>query len=112
MDATRPSTNELVAIKSFRKQGQELHIAQFFSTIEDSQNHCVPVHEILPDPLEPQLALMVMPYLRPCNNPEFATIGDVVQFVDQTVDVSSPGSSHPSPSYLVRRDCSSCTSTM
>lgn len=88
MDATRLSSNELVAIKSFVKQGQEMHIAQFFSSIRDSQNHCVPVHEILPDPYNPQLALMVMPYLRPCNNPDFATIGDVLEFVDQTVEVS------------------------
>lgn len=88
MDATRASNNELVAIKSFLKQGQEMHIAQFFSSIRDPQNHCVRVHEILSDPYDPQLALMVMPYLRPCNDPDFATIGDIIEFVDQTIDVS------------------------
>lgn len=31
--------------------------------------------------------MMVMPYLRPCNNPEFATLGDVVDFIDQTIEV-------------------------
>ncbi|KAL7284778.1 hypothetical protein ACG7TL_002085 [Trametes sanguinea] len=86
MDATRLSNGELVAIKSFLTVGQEQHIAQFFAAIEDSMNHCVPIREILPDPYEPDFALMVMPYLRPCNNPEFATVGDVIEFVDQTLE--------------------------
>ena len=87
MDATRLSDGELVAIKSFVKQGQEEQVAQFFKTNRHSQNHCVRIHEILPDPFESDLGLMVMPYLRPCNNPEFATVGDVVEFVDQTLEV-------------------------
>ncbi|OJT07918.1 hypothetical protein TRAPUB_1197 [Trametes pubescens] len=86
IDATRLSNHERVAIKSFHKQGQEMYIAQFFASIRDPTNHCVPVHEIFTDPYEPHLGLMVMPYLRPCNNPEFATIGDVIEFVDQTID--------------------------
>ncbi|KAJ2978676.1 hypothetical protein NUW54_g11251 [Trametes sanguinea] len=86
MDATRLSNRELVAIKSFYKGGQEQHIAQFFASIEDPRNHCVPIREILPDPKDPNLALMVMPYLRPCNHPEFGTVGDVVEFVDQTLE--------------------------
>lgn len=87
MDATRLSSRELVAIKSFLKQGQELHIAQFFTSVHDPRNHCVSIYEILPDPYDPKLAMMVMPYLRPCNNPEFATLGDVVDFIDQTIEV-------------------------
>ena len=30
---------------------------------------------------------MVMPYLRPFNDPEFRTIGEVVDFVSQTLEV-------------------------
>ncbi|KAI9059877.1 kinase-like protein [Trametes sanguinea] len=86
MDATRTATRELVAIKSFLRHGQEMHIAQFFASITDTQNHCVPIHEILPDPYDPHLGLMVMPFLRPCNNPEFGTVGDVIEFVDQTLE--------------------------
>ncbi|OJT07915.1 hypothetical protein TRAPUB_1194 [Trametes pubescens] len=86
IDATRLSNRETVAIKSFLKQGQELHIAQFLASIDDSRNHSVPVLEVLSDPFDPQRALMVMPYLRPCNNPEFATIGDIVDFIDQTIE--------------------------
>ncbi|KAI0776836.1 kinase-like domain-containing protein [Trametes elegans] len=86
MDATRVSTKEIVAIKTFFRARQELDIAQFLSSISDPLNHCVPIHEILIDPHDPKLALMVMPYLRPCNNPDFGTIGDIIEFVDQTLE--------------------------
>ncbi|KAI0819187.1 kinase-like domain-containing protein [Trametes gibbosa] len=86
IDAIRKSDNCLVAIKSFLKQGTELSIAQFLSSLQDPRNHCVPVYDILPDPYDSRIALMVMPFLRPCNNPEFSTIGDVVEFVDQTIE--------------------------
>ena len=90
MDATRLSDSELVAIKSFPKRRQEEQIARFFASIRDPRNHCVRVHEILSDPHDPRLGLMVMPFLRPCNNPEFATVGDVIEFVDQTLEVGVP----------------------
>ncbi|KAI0325878.1 kinase-like protein [Cubamyces sp. BRFM 1775] len=86
MDATRIATNELVAIKSFTNDTEELQIAQFFSTIKDPMNHCVPIHQILPDPFDHEKALMVMPYLRPCNDPDWSTLGDVVEFVTQTLE--------------------------
>ncbi|KAI0657829.1 kinase-like domain-containing protein [Cubamyces menziesii] len=86
MDATCIATNELVAIKSFTKDTEELQIAQFFSSIKDPTNHCVPVHQMLPDPFDHEKALMVMPYLRPCNNPDWSTLGDVVDFVTQTLE--------------------------
>ncbi|KAI0657815.1 kinase-like domain-containing protein [Cubamyces menziesii] len=86
LDATKLETGELVAIKSFVKKDQEEQIAQFFASIRDPRNHCIRIHQILPDPFEPGLGLMIMPYLRPCNNPEFSTIGDVVEFVDQTIE--------------------------
>ncbi|KAI9069045.1 kinase-like protein [Trametes sanguinea] len=86
LDATRISDGSMVAIKTFFRDGHELEIAQFFASIDNPQNHCVRIHEILPDPDEPEMALMVMPYLRPCNNPEFGTVGDVIEFVDQTLE--------------------------
>ncbi|KAI0828026.1 kinase-like domain-containing protein [Trametes gibbosa] len=87
MDATKISNRERVAIKAFKnREGQEQQIAQFFASISDPRNHCVTIYEVLPDPFDPQLALMVMPYLRPCNNPDFGTVGDIVEFVDQTIE--------------------------
>ncbi|KAI0765741.1 hypothetical protein BD413DRAFT_637951 [Trametes elegans] len=72
-------------------------------------NHFVKIHEILPDPLNPERALMVMPYLRPCNDPPFGTIGDVIEFVDQTLEVGLPPSSHHSQSHVRARDWYLCT---
>ncbi|KAL7284784.1 hypothetical protein ACG7TL_002091 [Trametes sanguinea] len=86
MDATQLSDGEVVAIKFCHRGTQELHIAQYFASIQDRANHCVPIREVLPDPHDPKLALMVMPYLRPCNDPEFGTVGDVIEFVDQTLE--------------------------
>ncbi|KAH9851120.1 kinase-like domain-containing protein [Lenzites betulinus] len=86
MDATRISDGSLVAIKACLRDRPELYIAQYLSSLDDHRNHCVKVYEILPDPSDPERALMVMPYLRPCNNPDFATIGDVVEFIDQTIE--------------------------
>ena len=43
--------------------------------------------DAFPDPLDPGVTLMVMPYLRPCNNPAFGNIGEVSDFIDQTLEV-------------------------
>ena len=55
---------------------------------------------------------MVMPYLRPFNDPEFEAVGEVVEFITQTLEV------RPSPILLTyslyngyRRVLRSCTST-
>lgn len=86
-----------------------MQIAQFLTSIRDARNHCVPVYEILSDPYDPQRALMVMPYLRPCNNPDFATLGDVIDFVDQTIEVSCQTPFGFRISSTAVRDSSSCT---
>ncbi|KAI8971014.1 kinase-like protein [Trametes punicea] len=86
LDARRIPENDVVAIKSFRKDGQELHIIQLLSAIPDPQNHTVPFIEVLDDPFDHELSLMVMPYLRPCNDPDFNTVGDAITFIDQTLE--------------------------
>lgn len=57
--------------------------------MKDPRNHCVQLLEVLPDPLQADSALMVMPYLRPFDDPEFGAIGEVVEFVKQILEVSS-----------------------
>ncbi|KAH9888322.1 kinase-like domain-containing protein [Cubamyces lactineus] len=82
----RSRDNDIVAIKTFRKDSQELSIIQHLSSIRHHQNHTVPLIQVLDDPIDPELSLMVMPYLRPCNDPEFTTVGDVVEFINQTLE--------------------------
>ncbi|KAI0351975.1 kinase-like protein [Trametes cingulata] len=86
IDAKRRADGLLVAIKSVKKRGQELEIALFLSSIRQRDNHCVPVVEVLDDPLVPGNALMIMEYLRPFDDPEFIMIGDVVDFVTQMLE--------------------------
>ncbi|OSC97563.1 kinase-like protein [Trametes coccinea BRFM310] len=86
IDARRRDTNELVAIKKFRRDSQELHVARYLSSIRHPHNHTVPIHEVLDDPHDSGLALMVMPYLRLCNDPDFNTIGEVIDFINQTLE--------------------------
>ncbi|CDO69429.1 hypothetical protein BN946_scf184791.g24 [Trametes cinnabarina] len=86
IDAKRVADNKLVAIKKFRNDSHESRIALYLSSLTDNQNHCVRIEEILPDPLDPRLSLMVMPYLRPCNDPDFSTVGDVIDFASQTLE--------------------------
>ncbi|KAI8970998.1 kinase-like protein [Trametes punicea] len=87
MDARRRDNNDLVAIKKFRKETQERQISQYLSSLrDDSQNHTVPVLQILDDPVDTRFSFMVMPYLRPCNNPDFAAVGEVIDFVHQTLE--------------------------
>lgn len=49
----------------------------------------MPVLDVLNDPFDLLEVLMVMPYLRPFDDLEFQTIGEVVDFVSQTLEVCS-----------------------
>ncbi|KAI9067209.1 hypothetical protein FKP32DRAFT_1673237 [Trametes sanguinea] len=87
IDAKRRSDDYLVSIKTVSNRTQELHIAQFLSSFKkEDKNHCVEVLEVLEDPLDPQRSLMVMPYLRPYNNPEIMTVGEVMDFIRQMLE--------------------------
>lgn len=88
MDARRQLDNMAVAIKSVEKGCDEICIAQFLATLHDPQNHCIPVIDVLPDPFDAHLCLFVMPFLRPFDDPDFCTAGEVIDFVDQTLEVS------------------------
>ncbi|CDO69430.1 hypothetical protein BN946_scf184791.g25 [Trametes cinnabarina] len=86
MDARRSSNNELVAIKKIRRDTHEIQIAQYLSSIQHPHNHTVSILQILDDPVDPDLSLMVMPYLRQCNKPSFGTIGETIDFINQTLE--------------------------
>ncbi|KAI0351979.1 kinase-like protein [Trametes cingulata] len=83
IDATRTSDRMRVAIKSVSNQGEELRISRLVSSLGGSDNHCISAIEVLPDPLNDHRSLLVMPYLRPYDNPELQTVEEVVSFVSQ-----------------------------
>lgn len=87
IDATRKSDGQLVAMKTIKKGSQELQISRFLSSVQHDANHCVPIIDVLDDPLNPSMSLMVMQYLRPWDDPELTMVGDVVDFVSQMLEV-------------------------
>jgi hypothetical protein len=92
MDATRRRDGKHVMLKKiFTEEGpHELRIAQLFSSREvsrDPRNHCVPLLDVIELPNTSQ-KLMVMPFLRPFNNPRFQTYGEFVAFFTQICEVS------------------------
>ena len=88
IDATRRSDKFRVSIKSMDNT-RELHIARYLTERHSDRNHCVPILDVMQDPLEPNIALLVMPYLRRFNSPEFGTIDEVMEFIRQSLDASS-----------------------
>lgn len=88
IDARRREDGMVVAIKSCTNDSQEIEIAQYMTTARDPRNHCVRVLDVFPDPLDPDVTLLVMPYLRPCNDPAFVNVGEILDFIDQTLEVS------------------------
>ncbi|KAJ7165546.1 kinase-like domain-containing protein [Mycena crocata] len=91
MDATRVSDGTFVTLKQIRpsKHPKEVKICTMFSTeplMSDSRNHCVPLYEVLNVPDDDDMLLMVMPFLSEWNVPEFCMIGEIVDFVGQTIE--------------------------
>ena len=90
MDATRLRDGKRVMLKKvYPEEGpHELIITQLFSSREfarDPRNHCVPLLDILE--AQNGQKLMVLPFLRPFNNPRFQTFGEFVAFFAQICEV-------------------------
>lgn len=93
--AIHEPSGQLVCIKGVQSSLQEHRILQQFADHPGhSQNHCVPLLDVFQDPDDPEVTYMVMPYLHPINKPPFVTVGDVMDFVGQMLEVGLP-----SPGY-------------
>ena len=55
----------------------------------DPRNHCCPILDVLEDPFDADIRIIVMPLLRKFDNPKFQTVGEVVEFFRQAFEVSS-----------------------
>ncbi|KAI0043107.1 hypothetical protein FA95DRAFT_1590584 [Auriscalpium vulgare] len=108
MDATRICDNAQVVMKMLRTKddsSSEVETARYFSSnllASDPRNHCVPVFEIIDVPFH-DIRLIVMPRLRPFNDPPFQTFGEVVPFLSQIFEGIALMHEH---SYA-HRDCTS-----
>lgn len=77
-------------IKRLAKSSTELIIAQFLTAKgrrHDPRNHCVPILAVLPDPIDDNVALIVMPALLTFSINEFVVVSEVVDFMFQTLEV-------------------------
>lgn len=92
LDATRESDGLRVILKTvdISLHPYEVEIGQYLMSEEraqDPRNHCVRILDVLQDPLDPEKKIIVMPLLKLFNRPEFTTVGEVVAFLKQAIEV-------------------------
>ena len=90
MDATHKETGKVVYIKEVDTDSEEYRIAQLLTQedwISDTRNHCVPIVKLFEDHEDHEVSYIVMPFLRPANNPSFETVKEIIDFVDQILEV-------------------------
>lgn len=93
MDATRKSDGKVVTIKSIDQTVHpfEEEIGKYLSSPDlasDPTNHCVPIYEVLRVPDVEDRILLVMPILRPFNDPPFEAVGEAMDFFQQIFEVN------------------------
>lgn len=92
IDASRISDGRLVYIKRVKTGGDEERITSMLSKAQDRSdavNHCVPLLDLILDEEDAAYSYLVLPFLRPVDNPSFETVNDVVDFVEQILQVCS-----------------------
>ncbi|KAJ7679513.1 hypothetical protein DFH06DRAFT_974271 [Mycena polygramma] len=87
-------TTKAVMLKriSTKIHPHEVEIAQFFSSPPQSESprkHCVPIWEVLRDPEDADLEILVMPHFVGIQYPVFDTVGEVVDCVRQIFEASA-----------------------
>lgn len=89
-DAVRISDNATVIIKKMRKRQNEGRFSLYFSAPERAsatENHCVPAYDCFQDEVDKEVEFLVMPVLRPFDDPPFEAVGEVLDFIQQTLEV-------------------------
>ncbi|KAF8548790.1 hypothetical protein OG21DRAFT_1470824 [Imleria badia] len=82
----------------------EVGIASRLGSLEsckEKTNHCVPILAVFPDGRDPRYQYIVMPVLRPFNQLNFTSFGEVVDFVNQTLE----GLLYMHDQSVAHRDC-------
>ncbi|KAI0358586.1 hypothetical protein OH77DRAFT_1397446 [Trametes cingulata] len=105
LDALRISDNSLVILKRVKKSWnpEEVQLHQYLysdSLKSDPRNHTVPIIETLEVPDDDDSTIMVLPLFRDCNDPCWLTIGEILSFIGQVLEVSALDSADS-----ICRDC-------
>ncbi|KAI0358597.1 hypothetical protein OH77DRAFT_1421003 [Trametes cingulata] len=106
MDAVRTSDGEMVMLKQVPRSvhPHEVPIGRYFSSkprTSDPRNHCFPLYDVLQDPKDGDLQIIVMPLLRRYNDPRFETVGEAVEFFRQVFE----GLHFMHEHHVAHRDC-------
>ncbi|RXW20907.1 hypothetical protein EST38_g4933 [Candolleomyces aberdarensis] len=92
MDATRIEDSSQVVLKLVQKaesEPEEVKILKFFSEepmASDPRNHCIQLIAVLEPPGDEDHVIVVMPALRPYDDPEFDTVGEGLDFIRQLLE--------------------------
>jgi hypothetical protein len=94
VDATRISDGKLVWIKHIFTGREEMQMLQRLCLpssplAQDPKNSAAPILQMFVDPEDSNYSFVVMPFLRPVADPPFKYIGEVCDFIDQTLEVCS-----------------------
>ena len=91
MDATRVKDDVRVIIKLVEAGSDEVAITRMLSSTErrkDPHNHAVPILDYFVEGGDSQDAFLVMPLLRPFDDPAFSTVSEVIDLFRQLLQVS------------------------
>lgn len=91
MDARRISDGRIVFLKSAPKNTPEVEIGRLLSSDSlkaDPRNHSLPLLDVVEDDTGPDEVILVLPLVRRLDDPVFVSIREMVDFVDQTLQVS------------------------
>jgi len=91
IDSTRISDGALVTLKMIEHSVHpyEVEIARMFCEEpikSDPRNHCVQILEVLQDPIEQDVSIIIMPILKAYHKPHFDTVGEAVDFFHQALE--------------------------
>ncbi|RDX54901.1 hypothetical protein OH76DRAFT_1429087 [Lentinus brumalis] len=91
IDAVRTKDSTPVTIKRILKSvhPSESEIGRFLSSpplTSDPRNHCCPVLDVLDDPEDSDVQLIVMPLLRRYYEPKLATVGEAMELFRQVLE--------------------------
>ncbi|KAJ7457984.1 kinase-like domain-containing protein [Mycena galericulata] len=88
LDATRISDGAQVVLKFVETVSPDTQISAYLTTEPGAHNHCLPIIELLriEDLKYSGCSLMVLPRMRDCDSPAFATIGEIVEFIEQVLE--------------------------
>jgi len=105
LDARRIKDNTFVFLKVSPKDGPEVEINRYLSSPElrkDIRNPAAPLLDVVELPDEPDIVLLVFPMLRRIGMPYPETVGEYVDFVEQSLE----GLVFLHEHQIAHRDCS------